>query len=59
MVEIIFAYPGLGRFTYDAVQLGDVYGVEGATLVLVLVAVLTQLVADIIYAVINPRVRLA
>ena len=56
VVEIVFAYPGLGRFVFDAAQLGDVYGLEGATLALVVVAVATQLIADIIYTLINPRV---
>jgi peptide/nickel transport system permease protein len=58
VVEIVFAYPGLGRFTFEAAQIGDVFALEAATLVFVVVAVTTQLVADIVYMLINPRVRL-
>lgn len=57
VVEIVFAYPGLGRFVFDAAQLGDVYGLEGATLALVVIAVGTQLIADVLYTLINPRVH--
>jgi peptide/nickel transport system permease protein len=55
----VFGYPGLGRFTLDAAQNGDVFGLEAATLILVVVAVGSQIVADIIYTLINPRIRFA
>jgi peptide/nickel transport system permease protein len=59
VVEIVFGYPGLGRFTLDAAQNGDVFALEGATMVLVVIAVGTQILADIAYMLINPRVRFA
>jgi peptide/nickel transport system permease protein len=59
VVEIVFGYPGLGRFTLDAALNGDVFGLEAATLILVFFAVGTQIVADIVYTMINPRVRFA
>lgn len=59
VTEVIFGYPGLGRFILGAALQRDVFGIEGATLVLVLVAVGSQLVADIVYTLLNPRVRFA
>jgi peptide/nickel transport system permease protein len=59
VVEVIFGYNGLGRFLLGAALQRDVFGIEGATLVLFLVAVGSQLFADIVYTLINPRVRFA
>lgn len=58
VVESIFGYPGLGRFLLQAAVARDVFAVEGAALVLVMVAVLSQLFADVIYSYLNPRIRL-
>lgn len=57
VVEVIFGYPGLGRFILDTALNRDVFAVEAAALFLVVVAVGSQLVADIAYTFLNPRVR--
>ncbi|MDQ4081520.1 MAG: ABC transporter permease, partial [Actinomycetota bacterium] len=59
VVEVIFGYPGLGRFILGAALNRDVFGVEAATMLLVVIAVGTQLVADVLYTFLNPRVRFA
>ena len=59
VVEVIFGYPGLGRFILGAALNRDVFGIEAATMILVLIAVGTQLVADVLYTFLNPRVRFA
>jgi peptide/nickel transport system permease protein len=59
VVEVIFGYPGLGRFILGAALNRDVFGLEAATIILVLVAVGTQLVADVLYTFLNPRIRFA
>ncbi len=59
VVEAIFGYPGLGRFILGAALSRDVFGVEAATMILVVIAVGTQLVADILYTFLNPRIRFA
>ncbi len=59
VVEVIFGYPGLGRFILGAALNRDVFGLEAATLILVVVAVGSQLVADVVYTLLNPRIRFA
>jgi peptide/nickel transport system permease protein len=59
VVEVIFGYPGLGRFILGAALNRDVFGIEAATMILVIIAVGTQLVADVLYTFLNPRVRFA
>lgn len=57
VVESIFGYPGLGRYVLEAALFKDVFAVEAAAMVLVVVAVSTQFVADILYTYLNPRIR--
>jgi peptide/nickel transport system permease protein len=59
VTEVIFGYPGLGRFILGAALNRDVFGLEAATMFLVLVAVGTQLIADVVYTFLNPRIRFA
>ncbi len=57
IVENVFYLPGLGRLIFQAVTQRDLIVVQGAVLVLVLATVLTNFVVDILYGVIDPRVR--
>lgn len=57
VVEVIFGYPGLGRFILDTALNRDVFAIEAAALFLVIVAVGSQFIADIAYTFLNPRVR--
>jgi peptide/nickel transport system permease protein len=57
VVEYFFAYKGFGALLLDASLFGDIYLVEACTLVAVFVAVSTQMVADIGYMYLNPRIR--
>jgi len=57
VVEVFFQYNGFGRMLYDAAIFGDVEVVQAATLVAVGVAVVSQLLSDIGYVLLNPRVR--
>jgi peptide/nickel transport system permease protein len=59
VVESVFGYPGLGNFILNAALYKDVYAIEAASMFLILLAVGTQLIADIIYSFLNPRVRYA
>jgi oligopeptide transport system permease protein len=58
VVEQIFAIPGLGRYFVDSVSARDYPVIMGTTLLFALVLVLSNLVVDISYAVIDPRMRL-
>ncbi len=57
VVEFVFGYPGLGNFILNAALYKDVYAIEAAAMVLIVLAVGTQLIADLIYSLINPRIR--
>jgi peptide/nickel transport system permease protein len=57
VAEIIFAWPGLGRITYEAILARDQYLVAGAVLMAAVVLVLGNLVADLLLAAADPRIR--
>ena len=57
VVEVIFGFPGVGRYILEAALFKDVFAIEAAAMVLVIIAVGTQLLADIIYTYLNPRIR--
>jgi peptide/nickel transport system permease protein len=57
VIETIFGFPGIGRYVYDAAVFKDVFAVEAAAMTLVAISVGTQLIADIIYTFLNPRIR--
>jgi peptide/nickel transport system permease protein len=59
VVETLFQYPGVGSLAYSAVQSNDVTVIEAIVLSTAVVYMLSNLVADILYAALNPRVRLA
>jgi peptide/nickel transport system permease protein len=57
VVEVIFGYPGLGKYLLDAALFKDFNAIEAGAIILVAVAVGTQLLADLIYTFLNPRIR--
>ncbi len=57
LIEIVFARPGLGRLMFDAISTRNFPVLQGAVLVVVLIFVLTNLLVDISYAAIDPRIR--
>ncbi len=57
LVEVVFARPGLGRLVLDAVNTRNYPVLQGAVFVVVLLFVLTNLVVDLSYAAIDPRLR--
>jgi ABC-type dipeptide/oligopeptide/nickel transport system permease component len=59
VVEVIFGYPGLGSYLLDSALFKDFNAIEAGAIILVAVAVGTQLLADIIYTFLNPRIRYA
>jgi peptide/nickel transport system permease protein len=56
--ETVFAWPGLGRATVDAIRVRDLPVVEGCVIFLAFVFVMVNLLVDISYAWIDPRIRL-
>ena len=59
ITEQIFALPGIGRLAIDSVQNSDLPIITGTVLVAAALIIFANLVVDILYAVIDPRVRLA
>jgi peptide/nickel transport system permease protein len=57
VIEVVFGYPGLGKYLLDCAITKDYNALETATMVMVGVAVTTQLIADILYTLVNPRIR--
>jgi ABC-type dipeptide/oligopeptide/nickel transport system permease component len=57
IIESVFAWPGIGRLTVNAVQQRDFLVVQGCVLVTAVGFVLINLLVDLLYAVIDPRVR--
>lgn len=56
-VETIFAYPGLGQLLVFSMQRQDLPLMQGAILVLTAVFCVANLAADLLYGVVNPRIR--
>lgn len=57
LTETIFSWPGIGKWVYDAILGRDYPIVQGGTLVIALVFVVANLIVDISYAVLDPRIR--
>jgi len=58
LVEMIFAWPGLGQLTLSAVSQRDLPLIQGIVLTFALIFALVNLVVDLLYAAVDPRVRL-
>ena len=57
VVETIFSYPGLGRLLIFGVQQLDIPLIQACMMVVTVVYALANLLADLTYAVLNPRIR--
>ena len=57
VVEVLFGFPGLGKFIFDAATFGDYNSVEAAAMFTVVVAVATRLLGDLLYTFLNPKIR--
>jgi peptide/nickel transport system permease protein len=57
LVEVLFNYQGIGRLIYNAATAKDFPMLEAGVLVIGIVYMLATLIADIIYSLLNPRIR--
>ncbi len=57
VVETVFAYPGFGRMMLEAALFKDIALVEVGAMVAVAVAVMTQILGDLAYMLLDPRIR--
>lgn len=57
LTETIFSWPGLGRWLIEALQRRDYPVVQGGVLLVATMIILVNLLVDVLYGVINPRIR--
>ncbi len=57
ITETIFAWPGVGRWVFLAVQARDFRALQGGVLLLATIFVLVNLITDVLYAWLDPRIR--
>ena len=58
VIETLFVYPGIGKLMVDAAQSHDVVMLEASVLVVAVVYMASNLLADIVVALLNPRIRM-
>jgi peptide/nickel transport system permease protein len=58
LVEVVMSWPGLGRITIDALVTRDLYLIMGSVMMASTLLILGNLVADILLAVTDPRIRM-
>lgn len=56
-VETVFSWPGIGRLMFDAVQKRDYPVLQGTFLLLAVSVIIANLIADLLYAALDPRVK--
>lgn len=56
VVEVVFSIPGLGRVTYDAIIAQDTSLVLGSFFVFTFIGVIGNLIQDLVYTVLDPRI---
>jgi len=57
LVETIFAWPGIGRYAFNAIASSDYNATMGVTLVIAVVYVVANLLVDLLYLLLDPRIR--
>jgi peptide/nickel transport system permease protein len=57
VVEVVFGWPGLGLMAYERAKAYDFTMVMGTTTFVALLVILGNLLADLLYAVLDPRIR--
>ena len=57
LTETVFNIPGIGRLAFDAIQKSDLPIVQGTVLIAAFAVIMMNLLVDIVYAFLDPRVR--
>jgi dipeptide transport system permease protein len=57
LTETIFSWPGIGKWMVDAIGKRDYAIVQGGLLIIALIVMVVNLIVDLLYALINPRIR--
>lgn len=57
LVEVVFAIPGIGRYAVDSLLVNDFAPVQAFVLVVTFVYIVVNLLADLLYGIVNPRLQ--
>ncbi|MER2261610.1 MAG: ABC transporter permease [Psychrobacillus sp.] len=57
LTETIFGWPGIGRYIYDAIQYRDYPVIQSGILVVAFIFVMINLLVDILYGLVDPRIK--
>lgn len=57
IAESIFTWPGMGRYAYEALQSNDLEVLQGFIIIVGAIYILINLIVDVLYSVIDPRIR--
>jgi peptide/nickel transport system permease protein len=58
VTESVFGYPGLGRLLLYSIQRHDLVLIQACTMIVVVIYSVSNLLADLLYSALNPRIRL-
>jgi peptide/nickel transport system permease protein len=58
VIEMIFAWPGIGQYVWNALMSNDYDAVQGFVLTIAIIYLFLNLIIDLLYSVIDPRIRL-
>lgn len=56
IVETVFAWPGMGRYMIDGIMARDIYVVQGSILIFAALVVIVNLLVDLLYGLLDPRI---
>ena len=59
LTETIFSWPGIGKWMVDSIFKRDYVVVQSGLLLIALIVMAVNLIVDVLYAVINPRIRVS
>ncbi len=57
LTETIFAWPGIGKWMIDSISRRDYPAVQGGLLLIAGIVMLVNLIVDLLYGLVNPRIR--
>jgi peptide/nickel transport system permease protein len=57
LTETIFSWPGIGRWVYESIEARDYSIVQGASLFIAVIVVVVNLLTDLLYAAVDPRIK--
>ncbi|MDD3262058.1 MAG: ABC transporter permease, partial [Oscillospiraceae bacterium] len=59
LTETVFAWPGIGSYTVECIQKSDFPVVQAVVLIIATIYVIINLIVDLIYALLDPRIKYA